>query len=49
VNHTGSEWGRKILDEFELMLPHWVYILPRNLHASNEIAQQDVPLRLVKN
>ncbi len=48
VNHTGSEWGRKILDEFELMLPHWVYILPRNLHASNEIAQQDVPLRLVK-
>jgi len=48
VNHTGSEWGRKVLDEFELMLPNWVYILPRNLQASNEISQQDVPLRLVR-
>jgi len=48
VNLTGSEWGRKVLDEFELMLPHWIYILPRNLQASNAIAQQDVPLRLVK-
>ncbi|MEJ8568665.1 glutamate synthase large subunit [Elongatibacter sediminis] len=48
VRHTGSEWGRKVLDEFELMLPHWVYILPKNLQASNEISQQDVPLRLVK-
>jgi glutamate synthase (NADPH/NADH) large chain len=48
VNHTGSEWGRKVLDEFDLMLPNWVLVLPRNLHASNEISQQDVPLRLVK-
>jgi glutamate synthase (NADPH/NADH) large chain len=45
---TGSEWGRKVLDSWELMLPHWVYIVPMNLAASNEISQQDVPLRLVK-
>ncbi len=48
VNHTGSAWARKVLDEFELMLPHWVYILPRGLQDSNAISQQDVPLRLVK-
>jgi glutamate synthase (NADPH/NADH) large chain len=48
VHLTGSEWGRKVLDEFELMLPHWAYIKPRDLQASNEISQQDVPLRLVK-
>jgi glutamate synthase (NADPH/NADH) large chain len=48
VHHTGSEWGRKVLDEFDLMLPHWVYVLPKNLKASAEISQQDVPLRLVK-
>jgi len=48
VNHTGSIWGRKVLDEFELMLPHWVYVLPKNLQASQAISQQDVPLRLVK-
>jgi glutamate synthase (NADPH/NADH) large chain len=45
---TGSEWGRKILESWDLMLPHWVYIIPKNLAASNEISQQDVPLRLVK-
>ena len=45
---TGSEWGRKVLDEFELMLPYWIYILPQNLQASEAISQQDVPLRLVK-
>ena len=48
VNHTGSEWGRKVLEEFDLMLPHWVYIVPKALQASMEISQQDVPLRLVK-
>jgi glutamate synthase domain-containing protein 3 len=48
VNHTGSTWGRKVLDEFELMLPNWVYVLPKNLQASQDISQQDVPLRLVK-
>jgi hypothetical protein len=31
-----------------MMLPHWVYIVPKNLAASNEISQQDVPLRLVR-
>ena len=45
---TGSEWGRKVLESWDLMLPHWVYIVPKNLAASNEISQQDVPLRLVK-
>jgi glutamate synthase (NADPH/NADH) large chain len=48
VTLTGSEWGRKVLDSWDLMLPHWVYIVPKNLAASNEISQQDVPLRLVK-
>ncbi len=48
VNHTSSAWGRKVLDEFELMLPHWVYVLPKNLKASQDISQQDVPLRLVR-
>ncbi len=48
VAQTGSEWGRKVLDTWDLMLPHWVYIVPKNLAASNEISQQDVPLRLVK-
>jgi glutamate synthase (NADPH/NADH) large chain len=48
VHLTGSEWGRKVLDQFDLMLPHWVYIKPRNLQASKDISQQDVPLRLVK-
>jgi glutamate synthase domain-containing protein 3 len=48
VNHTGSVWGRKVLDEFDLMLPHWVYVVPKNLQASQAISQQDVPLRLVK-
>jgi len=45
---TGSEWGRKVLDSWEMMLPHWVYVVPKNLSASNAISQQDVPLRLVK-
>ena len=45
---TGSEWGRKVLDSWDLMLPHWVYIVPKSMAASNEISQQDVPLRLVK-
>ena len=45
---TGSEWGRKVLDSWEMMLPHWVYIVPKNKAASNDISQQDVPLRLVK-
>jgi glutamate synthase (NADPH/NADH) large chain len=45
---TGSEWGRKVLDSWEMMLPHWVYIVPKNQVASNESSQQDVPLRLVK-
>ena len=48
VSLTGSEWGRKVLDSWEMMLPHWVYVIPKNLAASNEISQQDVPLRLVK-
>jgi glutamate synthase (NADPH/NADH) large chain len=48
VTLTGSEWGRKVLASWDLMLPHWVYIIPKNLAASNEISQQDVPLRLVK-
>jgi glutamate synthase (NADPH/NADH) large chain len=48
VTLTGSEWGRKVLGSWDLMLPHWVYIIPKNLAASNEISQQDVPLRLVK-
>ena len=48
VSLTGSVWGRKVLDSWEMMLPQWVYIVPRNLAQSNEISQQDVPLRLVK-
>jgi glutamate synthase (NADPH/NADH) large chain len=48
VRLTGSEWGRKVLDSWDLLLPHWVYIVPKQLAASNEISQQDVPLRLVK-
>jgi glutamate synthase (NADPH/NADH) large chain len=48
VQQTGSEWGRQVLEQFDLMLPHWVYIVPRNMVDSNEISQQDVPLRLVK-
>jgi hypothetical protein len=31
-----------------MMLPHWVYVVPKNLSASAAISQQDVPLRLVK-
>ena len=45
---TGSEWGKKVLDSWDIMLPNWVYIVPKNMAASNEISQQDVPLRLVK-
>ena len=48
VSLTGSEWGKRVLDTWDMMLPHWVYIVPKNLAASNEISQQDVPLRLVK-
>ncbi len=48
VAQTGSEWGRKVLDSWDLMLPHWMYVIPKNLAASNESSQQDVPLRLVK-
>jgi len=48
VKLTGSEWGRKVLETWDLMLPHWVYVVPKNLAASNDISQQDVPLRLVK-
>ena len=48
VKLTGSEWGRKVLDAWDLMLPHWVYVIPKDLATSNEISQQDVPLRLVK-
>jgi len=45
---TGSEWGRRVLESWEMMLPHWVYIIPKDQAASNELSQQDVPLRLVK-
>ena len=48
VSLTGSEWGKRVLDTWDMMLPHWVYIVPKNLAASNEISQQDVPLRLVR-
>ncbi len=48
VSLTGSEWGKRVLDAWQMMLPHWVYIVPKALAASNEISQQDVPLRLVK-
>jgi glutamate synthase (NADPH/NADH) large chain len=48
VSLTGSEWGRKVLDSWDMMLPHWVYIVPKNAMASSAISQQDVPLRLVK-
>ena len=48
VSLTGSEWGRRVLDSWEMMLPNWIYIVPRNLAASNDNSQQDVPLRLVK-
>jgi glutamate synthase (NADPH/NADH) large chain len=48
VHLTDSEWGRKVLDQFDLMLPHWIYIRPRDLQASKDISEQDVPLRLVK-
>jgi glutamate synthase domain-containing protein 3 len=48
VSLTGSEWGRKVLESWDMMLPHWVYVIPKNLSASSEISQQDVPLRLVK-
>ena len=48
VSLTGSEWGKRVLDTWDMMLPHWVYIAPKNLAASDEISQQDVPLRLVK-
>jgi len=48
VRHTNSQWGRKVLDEFELNLAHWIYIVPKNIEASNEISRQDVPLKLVK-
>jgi len=49
VSLTGSEWGRKVLDSWDLMLPHWVYIVPKDFAASSDISQQDVPLRLVKS
>jgi len=48
VSLTGSEWGRKVLDTWDMMLPHWVYIVPRNVAANSALSQQDVPLRLVK-
>jgi glutamate synthase (NADPH/NADH) large chain len=48
VSLTGSEWGRKVLESWEMMLPQWVYVIPKNQSASNEISQQDVPLRLVR-
>jgi len=48
VQHTDSVWGRQVLESFDLMLPHWVYVVPMNLADSQEISQQDVPLRLVK-
>ena len=48
VSLTGSEWGRRVLDSWEMMLPNWVYIVPRQAAASNAISQQDVPLRLVR-
>ena len=48
VRHTQSEWGRKVLESFELMLPHWVYVVPRSLADGNEVSRQNVPLRLVK-
>jgi glutamate synthase (NADPH/NADH) large chain len=47
VQYTNSEWGRKVLGEFELTLPEWVYIVPKQRAASEAISQQDVPLRLV--
>ena len=42
------EWGKRVLDSWDMMLPNWIYIVPKNMAASNEISQQDVPLRLVK-
>lgn len=48
VQHTNSAWGRKLMESFDLILPNWMYIIPRNQASSNEISQQDVPLRLVK-
>jgi glutamate synthase (NADPH/NADH) large chain len=48
VSLTGSEWGRKVLDSWDMMLPHWVYVIPKDFSASSAISQQDVPLRLVK-
>jgi len=48
VSQTGSEWGRRVLESWEMMLPNWVYIVPRSLSSSSEISRQDVPLRLVK-
>jgi glutamate synthase (NADPH/NADH) large chain len=48
VSLTGSQWGRRVLDSWEMMLPHWVYVVPKSQFTSNEVSQQDVPLRLVK-
>jgi glutamate synthase (NADPH/NADH) large chain len=48
VSLTGSEWGRKVLESWDMMLPHWVYIVPKSLSASKEVPRQDAPLRLVK-
>jgi len=47
VQYTDSDWGRKLLSEFELTLPEWVYIVPKQQAASDAISRQDVPLRLV--
>jgi glutamate synthase domain-containing protein 3 len=45
---TGSEWGRRVLDSWEMMLPNWVYVVPKNLTSSSDASRQDVALRLVK-
>ena len=34
VQFTGSEWGRKVLSEFEMNLPHCVYVVPKGLQDS---------------
>ena len=48
VELTGSEWGARVLERWEMMLGYWVYVVPKNMAASDAISQQDVPLRVVR-
>jgi glutamate synthase domain-containing protein 3 len=48
VELTESEWGARVLERWEMMLGYWVYVVPKNLAASDAISQQDVPLRVVR-